>query len=164
MTPVPHRSTAPRAADDADEQQPRSPLRLRLRPQAPATGYVDGAWWPRSHDLTTELPALLAVLNVRLGEIPRVNYHLSDWDTAPRRIAADGIRVRLDGFWTRPAHTVDLIASDRRRLTLLLVPPDTSSAAAHEAMMRAAHRDNTDTVEDLFSSTALQTQVPQPRE
>ncbi|SES43157.1 DUF5994 family protein [Lentzea albida] len=163
MTPVPHQSTAPPAAD-ADEQQPRSPLRLRLRPQAPATGYVDGAWWPRSHDLTTELPALLAVLNVRLGEIPRVNYHLSDWDTAPRRIAADGIRVRLDGFRTRPAHTVDLIASDRRRLTLLLVPPDTSSSAAHEAMMRAAHRDNTDTVADLFSSTALQTRAPQPRE
>ncbi|GLY49910.1 DUF5994 family protein [Lentzea sp. NBRC 102530] len=162
MTPVPHQSNAPPAANADD--RPRSPLRLRLRPQTPATGYVDGAWWPRSHDLTTELPALLAVLNVRLGEIPRVNYHLSDWDAAPRRTAAEGIQVRLDGFRTRPAHTVDLIASDRRRLTLLLVPPDTSSSAAHEAMMRAAHRDNTDTVEDLFSSIALKTRVPQPRE
>ena len=31
-------------------------LRLRLKPKAPRTGYVDGAWWPRSHDLAAELP------------------------------------------------------------------------------------------------------------
>ena len=149
MTPAPHQSTTPTTAENGE--QTRHPLRLRLRPQAPATGHVDGAWWPRSHDLTAELPALLAVLTVRLGEIPRVNYHLSEWDTAPRSIATtDGIRVRLDGFWTRPAHTVDLVAADRHHLTLLLVPPDTPSSAAHEAMMRAAHRDNTDTVEDLL--------------
>jgi hypothetical protein len=88
---------------------------LRLRPKALTTGYVDGAWWPRSRDL-----------------------------------AADGVRVRLSGFWSRPPHTVDVVAGDRRRLTLLLVPPDTSPSAAHHAMMRAARRENTDTVEVLL--------------
>lgn len=83
MAPANHQSIAPSTTDTGE--QPRFPLRLRSRPKAPATGYVDGAWWPRSHDLTTELPP--AVLSVRLGEIPRVNYHLSDWDAAPRRIA-----------------------------------------------------------------------------
>jgi hypothetical protein len=40
-------------------EPPRLTLRLKLKPKAPTTGYVDGAWWPRSRDLSAELPALL---------------------------------------------------------------------------------------------------------
>ncbi|GHH42523.1 DUF5994 family protein [Lentzea cavernae] len=152
MTSAPHQSIAPPVAT-ADEQ-PRHQPRLRLEPKALSTGYVDGAWWPRSRDLAAELPALLAVLAVRLGEIPRVSYNLTEWDTAPRQIAADGVRVRLSGFWSRPAHTVDLVAGDRRRLTLLVVPPGTEASAAHRTMMRAARRGNSDTVEQLFHEGA----------
>lgn len=151
MMSAPHPSIAPPAV--TANEQPRCPLRLRLRPKALSTGYVDGAWWPRSRDLAAELPALLAVLAVRLGEIPRVSYNLIEWDTAPRQIAADGLRVRLSGFWSRPAHTVDVIAGDRRRLTLLLVPPDTEPSTAHHAMMCAAERENIDTVEVLLRGT-----------
>ncbi|MCP2246417.1 DUF5994 family protein [Lentzea aerocolonigenes] len=151
MTSAPHHSTAPPAV--TANEQPRYPLRLRLRPKALTTGYVDGAWWPRSRDLAAELPALLAVLAVRLGEIPRVSYNLTEWETAPSEIAADGVRVRLSGFWSRPPHTVDVVAGDRRRLTLLLVPPDTSPSTAHHAMMRAARRENTDTVEVLLQDS-----------
>ncbi|MDX3659713.1 DUF5994 family protein [Streptomyces sp. ID05-26A] len=152
MTSAPHQSIAPPAATAGE--QSRHPLRVRLRPKALTAGYVDGAWWPRSRDLAAELPALLAVLAVRLGEIPRVSYNLTEWETAPRQIAADGVRVRLSGFWSRPAHTVDLIAGDRRRLTLLVLPPGADPSAAHHTMMRAARRDNTDTVEDLFRDCA----------
>ncbi len=148
MTSAPHLSTAPPVV--TTDEQPRCPLRLRLRPKALPAGYVDGAWWPRSRDLAAELPALLAVLSVRLGEIPRVSYNLTEWDTAPGQIAADGVRVRLSGFWSRPPHTVDVVAGDRRRLTLLLVPPDADPSAAHHAMMSAAQRENTDTVEVLL--------------
>ena len=62
---------------------PEHTPRLRLKPKAPHTGYVDGAWWPRSDDLTTELPDLLAVLSVRHGPIDRVLYKLNDWAKAP---------------------------------------------------------------------------------
>ncbi|MFS8096942.1 DUF5994 family protein [Lentzea alba] len=148
MTSAPHQSIAPSAV--TANEQPRFPLRLRLRPKALTAGYVDGAWWPRSRDLAAELPALLAVLAVRLGEIPRVSYNLTEWESAPRQIAAEGVRVRLSGFWSRPAHTVDVVAGDRRRLTLLVVPPDTEPSAAHHVMMRAAQRDNADTVEELL--------------
>ncbi|PWK91809.1 hypothetical protein C8D88_1011848 [Lentzea atacamensis] len=148
MTSAPHHSMAPPAV--TANEQPRYPLRLRLRPKALTTGYVDGAWWPRSRDLAAELPALLAVLAVRLGETPRVSYNLTEWDTAPRQIAARGVRVRLSGFWSRPPHTVDIVAGDRRHLTLLLVPPDTEPSAAHRAMMCAAQRENADTVEILL--------------
>jgi hypothetical protein len=51
--------------------------RLRLKPKAPRSGYVDGAWWPYSNDLLKELPDLLAVLSVRLGPIERVLYPTS---------------------------------------------------------------------------------------
>ena len=30
---------------------PEHTPRLRLKPKAPQSGYVDGAWWPRSDDL-----------------------------------------------------------------------------------------------------------------
>jgi len=149
---APHLSMAPPAV--TANEQPRYPLRLRLRPKALTTGYVDGAWWPRSRDLAAELPALLAVLTVRLGEIPRVSYNLTEWETAPGQISVEGVRVRLSGFWSRPPHTVDVIASDRRRLTLLLVPPETSLSVAHHAMMSAAQRENTDTVEVLLRDGA----------
>lgn len=162
MTSAPHLSITSPAVRASE--QPRYPLRLRLRPKALTTGYVDGAWWPRSRDLAAELPALLAVLAVRLGEIRRVNYNLTEWATAPRSIAPDRVQIRLDGFWSRPPHTVDLIGTDRRRLTVLLVPADTDPAAAHQTMMRAAHRDNIDTVENLLRPVVLQARVPQRRE
>jgi hypothetical protein len=62
---------------------PDSTPRLRLKPKAPQTGYVDGAWWPHGDDLTKELPDLLAVLSVRLGAIDRVLYNLSEWAKHP---------------------------------------------------------------------------------
>ena len=69
---------------------PEHTPRLRLKPKAPHTGYVDGAWWPHSDDLTTELPDLLAVLSVRLGPMDRVLYKLTDWAKAPAKLAAGG--------------------------------------------------------------------------
>jgi hypothetical protein len=48
-----------------------APLRLRLKPNAPPTGHVDGAWWPRSRALTDELAALTDVLTSRLGPVTR---------------------------------------------------------------------------------------------
>jgi len=66
---------------------PQHTPRLRLKPKAPHSGCVDGAWWPHSDDLTTELPDLLAVLSVRLGRIDRALYKLSDWSKAPTKLA-----------------------------------------------------------------------------
>jgi hypothetical protein len=130
-------------------------LRLRLRPKSPTTGYVDGAWWPHSHDLTAELPSLLAVLAVRLGRVERVSYNLAEWDPAPRRVNVDGDLTRLGGFTSQPAHTVDTIATDGQRMTLLVVPSDTDRSAAHQTMMTASHRGNADTVGDLLSGGTI---------
>ena len=54
-----------RAALTPPEHTPR----LRLKPKAPLSGYVDGAWWPRSDDLAAELPDLLACCRFGSGAL-----------------------------------------------------------------------------------------------
>jgi Family of unknown function (DUF5994) len=136
------------------EGRPREVLRLRLKPKAATTGFVDGGWWPRSRDLAVELPGLLAVLAVRLGRIERVSYHLGDWDPTPARLSVEGGVVRLGGYRAQHADTVDVLAA-RQRVTLLVVPPETSAPAAHDALMTAGHRGNTDNVEALLESRRI---------
>ncbi|CCH33080.1 DUF5994 family protein [Actinosynnema sp. NPDC047251] len=155
MTSAPHLPLAPPVTEP-----PRHPRRLRLRPVAHAAGHVDGAWWPRSRDLAAELPALPAALTARLGEIVRVNYGLAEWNSAHRRVAASGRQLRLDGFTSQPAHTVDLIAADKRRITLLVVPPNTEPAAAHRIMTLAVDRDNVQTVGELLAAGGEATAPP----
>lgn len=135
-------------------EPPRQILRLKLKPKAPTTGYVDGAWWPRSWDLSTELPALLAVLAIRLGRVHRVSYNLTTWNAAHRRLNVDGHEVRLGGFHAQHPHTIDVIGPTGIRLTLLVLPPATNAAAAHRILMTAARRNNIDSIDELLASTA----------
>lgn len=88
--------------------------RLRLKPKAPESGYVDGAWWPHSEDLTAELPDLLSVLSVRLGPIDRVIYNVNEWANPPAKFATGGRTVRLDGYRcsrSTPSKSSDSIAT-----------------------------------------------------
>jgi hypothetical protein len=124
-------------------ESPRRAVRLRLKPKAPRTGYVDGAWWPRSRDLSAELPSLLTVLAVRLERVDRITFNLAAWSASPRRLRFEDADVRLEGFRAQPATTVTVIGAwDRHRLTLLVVPPETDPVAAHGILMTAAHRDD----------------------
>jgi hypothetical protein len=135
-----------RSAPSIDDRQH---LRLRLKPRGPATGFVDGGWWPRSRDLPAELPALLAVLAVRLGPVESVSYNLDTWGPTPRRITIDGRLVRLAGYRSQHPATIDVIGA-AHRVTLLVVAPDAASAAAHGALLAAGHRGNTDRVDALL--------------
>jgi len=153
MTSGPHLHLATPPATMVTEQ-PRQTLRLKLKPKAPTTGYVDGAWWPRSRDLSTELPALLAVLAIRLGRIQRVSYNLTTWDAAPRRIHIGGHQVRLGGFHAQHRHTVDVIGPNGSRLTLLVLPPATNPATAHQILMTAGRRHNIDSIDELLTPLA----------
>jgi hypothetical protein len=128
---------------------PKTRPRLRLKPKAPTTGYVDGAWWPRSDDLGTELPDLLAVLSVRLGPIQRVIFNLGDWAKSPDEFEMGGKPVQLGGCTGQPVDTIQVIG-DSHKLVLLVVPPETAQENAHDAMMSAAAPDNASTIEDLL--------------
>ena len=126
--------------------QPLMGVRVALKPIAPITGYVDGAWWPRSRDLTTELPALLVALTARLGCGARVAFNLTAWAHAPRRIKIDGRVVRLEGFRTLDEHIVDVSAPNGQRARLLVVPPETPPTTAQRALVTASQPGNSDSV------------------
>ena len=142
-----HITSITRSAIPAALDQRR--LRLRLKPKAPATGVVDGGWWPRSRDLATEVPTLLTVLAVRLGTVEGVSYHLGDWGLTPRKIKVGGARVRLAGYRSQHPGTID-VYNQRQLVTLLVVAPDATARVARAALMAAGHRANTDSVEALL--------------
>ncbi|OBC06243.1 hypothetical protein A5784_10120 [Mycobacterium sp. 852013-50091_SCH5140682] len=134
--------------------RPEHTPRLRLKPKAPTTGHVDGAWWPHSDDLAAELPDLLAVLSVRLGRIDRVIYNLNEWATPSRKLATGGRRVRLDGYRRQPTNTIEVQGLDGSRIVLLVVPPNTDREMAHVAMMTAAAPNNASMVANLLAVDA----------
>ncbi len=145
MTSGPHSSSVP-----------SQPLRLRLKPKAPTTGYVDGAWWPRTRDLATELPELAEVLSVRLGPIHRVAFAMSAWaPPAARRLPLAGRQVRLEAFRYQDNDIVYLSGLDGRRICLLVIPPEAGDAAGHDAMMTAARRGNADSPVSILSTAGV---------
>jgi hypothetical protein len=139
-----------RSAPDSTHTGPQSTPRLRLKPKAPSTGHVDGAWWPHSDDLPIELPDLLAVLSVRLGPIDRVTYNFADWAAAPAEFPTGGDTVRLSGFYQQQGNTVEVVGANRTKLVLLVVPSSTEPEHAHEILMSAATPKNASTVDRLL--------------
>ncbi|ORB75313.1 DUF5994 family protein [Mycobacterium scrofulaceum] len=131
---------------------PEHTPRLRLKPKAPTSGYVDGAWWPHSDDLAAELPDLLSVLSVRLGRIDRVLYNVNEWVTAPTRFATGGRTIRLDGYRLQPVKTIEVLGLNRGKVTLLVVSPQADPDQAHAIMMSAARPSDASTVEGLMIS------------
>jgi hypothetical protein len=144
--------------DRADIGQRNSPPehtpRLRMKPKAPQSGYVDGAWWPRSDDLAAELPDLLAVLSVRLGRIDRVLFNSNEWAKPSAKFATGGRRVRLDGYRLQPTNTVEVLGLNRSRIVLLVVPPNADPDKAHDTLMAAAAPSNDSTVDNLLMVSA----------
>lgn len=136
MTPDQH--AAPPLATNIGP--PQMTPRLQLKTTVPTTGHVDGGWWPPSRKLSIEIPALFAALSDRLGPIALVAYDLDDWDETPRVLDLEGGGVRLEGVSPSPRnpHTLVVIGTDGRRITLLVVAPDADAATAHEALITAS--------------------------
>lgn len=139
------RQTTRSTADDSRT------LRLRLKQRTPATGFVDGGWWPWTRDLPTEVAALRLALAARVGPVESVSYNLADWGPAPRKVTIDGSQVRLAGYRSQHPDTVDVFGV-RERVTLLVVPPEATAQAAHRSLMAAGGRANTDSIEALLDA------------
>jgi hypothetical protein len=136
--------------------------RLKLKPKAPHNGYVDGAWWPHSTDLTAELPDLLSVLSVRLGPIGRTIYNVNEWATPPAKLATGGRAVRLDGYHRQPINTVEVIGLNRDKIVLLVVSPHADPDQAHAIMMSAAGPSNVSTAESLLMISTEESESRSP--
>ncbi|MGB8504632.1 MAG: DUF5994 family protein [Mycobacterium sp.] len=124
--------------------------RLRLKPKLSRGGYVDGAWWPRSDDLNTELPDLIAVLSFRLGTIDHVTYNFTEWRRASAELATDGRAVQLDGYRRQPPNTLEIVDVNDKRMVLLVVPSQTEPDNAHAIVMAAAAPNNVSSVDTLL--------------
>ncbi len=127
--------------------------RLRLKPDSKKTGYVDGAWWPRSDDLGTELPALLATVADRLGPVRRITYRLGEWASAPSELTIDGQAVLLEGHRNGTVNTIEVLSTRDRRLVVLVIPPYTDDLQAFAAMNAAAAARDVSTVDELLMIT-----------
>ena len=126
--------------------------RLRLKPKGLPTGRVDGAWWPHSDDLAAEIPDLVAVLSVRLGQISDVLYKMTEWIRPPVKMPIGGRSVRISGYHRQPDNTIEVLGLGGRRVVLLVVPAGTEEHVAHDILMAAAAPDDAATVDTLLAT------------
>ncbi|MDQ0951255.1 hypothetical protein QFZ24_005178 [Streptomyces phaeochromogenes] len=120
-----------------------TPPGLERLPEIPRLpGLLDGAWWPRSRDLTHELSALADVLDPLGGRITRIAVNCLYWPVVPRRIPVNGHVVKVGWFTTElDPHKILLLSHTTGRWNLLVIPPESSSSAA--ARLMAAASDST---------------------
>jgi hypothetical protein len=122
-------------------QPPPSPpvVRLRLAPPSAVPRRIDGAWWPRSRNLLSELPLLIGALPASWGQIAGVSVNAAMWSVSPGRllVANHVIRLRRESG-SRDRHTVCLLSPGRGRRDLLVVPPEVDAADAEHLMAAAA--------------------------
>jgi hypothetical protein len=114
---------------------------LRLETTQSREGLLDGAWWPRSHDIAAELPALVTELTSRLGPIARVGLDSAAWEELPTRLIIDDRVVHLDAHEVGDG-TALVTCGDGDYFVLLVVPPESEPATARAVMARTVRDGN----------------------
>lgn len=125
-------------------------LRLRLKPARRSCGSVQGAWWPRTSQLHTELPLLLAALWPRVGAVGKVIYDEISWAPASLRVEFRGRSLILEGSSTASTNILSVIGEGFGKLVLLVVPPSTNPTRAYTAVMTASNPDDVSTPDELL--------------
>lgn len=113
-------------------------LRLRRRDPSAADGFVDGGWWPRSLDLSVELPPLVAELGRAGHDVAQVTYNPAAWNPAERGLAGPGRPVTLKGSTLQAAASVSLVDVSGSKFTeLVVIPPQTDPRVAQRVLALA---------------------------
>ncbi|MFI0153379.1 DUF5994 family protein [Streptomyces lydicus] len=146
---VPYRAELP----DAVHQSVKAGTALvRLQTTHVREGPLDGAWWPRSRDISAELPGLITALTEHLGAVTRIGLDADAWEGLPTRLVIDERVVHIDSFPVSD-DTVLITRGDQDYFTLLVVPPHATPEAARAAMARAVRADNPDQAEKILIDT-----------
>jgi hypothetical protein len=95
---------------------------------------IDGAWWPKSKDLSVVLPDLVAVFGSWIGPVSRVLYDPRTWPPAPSRIVRGTVAISVDPYRLVAHDTIYLIGTHSRNAVLFVVPPSSSGAAADRVL------------------------------
>jgi len=115
--------------------------RLALKTVSPSPGQVElaGAWWPRSRDLSDELPGLADVLDPLWGRITRIAVNPRYWPIIPQRIFVNGHVVKVGWFTSElDPHKILLLSGTSGRWDLLVIPPETTAPSAARLMVAAS--------------------------
>ncbi|KPI02171.1 hypothetical protein OK074_5355 [Actinobacteria bacterium OK074] len=100
---------------------------------------LDGAWWPRSRDLTSELTDLADVLDPLWGRITRIAVNPRNWPILPPKILVNGHVVKVGWFTAElDPHQILLLSATSGRWDLLVVPPETNAPAAARLLAAAS--------------------------
>jgi hypothetical protein len=135
---------------------PAQAARVRFRQPISTAGFIDAAWWPRSLDLTAELPPLFDVLWTADRDITRISYNLAAWSPAPRLLNVNGRRIRLGGFTSSDPLTVRLVdAWGKERIDVLVIAPTTDPAVAERALWLASEADGPYRAGEILARAAL---------
>jgi len=129
--------------------------RVCLKPFSQHPGMVNGAWWPRSRDLTRELPPLIALLDQSWGQIHRLTVNVRMWPDIPRKVRTGSHTVRLGWYDAeQDPHDLCLISHTKApgRWDLLVVPPETEPERAKQLMAAASSPGNHQTASALLAS------------
>ncbi|MET9655734.1 DUF5994 family protein [Streptomyces sp. NPDC006510] len=123
---------------------PPLPTRFSLTPKTTLAGQLDGAWWPYSRDLLTELPSLVEALEGRpegrWGRITRAMVNPTRWPVVPHKVPVAGHIVHVGWFTEQDPDKMILLSHTYTagRCDLLVIPPETEPAAAARLMTAAA--------------------------
>jgi hypothetical protein len=125
---------------------------LRLTTTHDRQSVLDGAWWPRSRNLTAELPGLITALTERLGPVTRIGLDSAAWDELPTRMTVDDRVVHVDAFPVGD-DTALVTRGDQDLFSLLVIPPEAPPEAARAAMAEAVRADNPKQAEQILIDT-----------
>jgi hypothetical protein len=146
----PHRA---RLLPDAVHEAVRPGIALlRLETTHDRRGILDGAWWPRSRNIATELPGLIAALTEHLGPVTRVGLDADAWDELPTRMTIEDRIVHIDPSSVSD-DTVLISRGSQDHFCLLVVPPHATPDAARAAMAEAVRADNPKQAEQILLDT-----------
>ncbi|MFE2217460.1 DUF5994 family protein [Streptomyces canus] len=116
--------------------------RIALKADGTSRGLLDGAWWPRSRDLLSELPALTDVLDPLWGRITRIAVNPKYWPVIPRKVPVHGHIAKVGWFTPEiDPHKLLLLSYGTGRWDLLVIPPETGAESAARLMAAASDYD-----------------------
>ncbi|MGP4012634.1 DUF5994 family protein [Streptomyces sp. 4N124] len=136
---------------------------VRLETTHDRLGVLDGAWWPRSHDIAAELPGLITALTEYLGPVTRVGLDADAWEELPTRMTIEDRVVHIDAS-SIGDDTVLITRGEQDLFSLLVVPPHATPDAARAAMAEAVRADNVTQAEQILIDTGTERADPSSTE
>ena len=128
-------------------------VRVRLRREgAGADVAFDGAWWPRSRDLSAELPELVAALATLGVRAERFTYPADVWPPVDRKVHVAGRTVRTGAFRSMDRQLVSLTVDGGQRVDLLVVPPEADALTGVRALRLSGLRDERGTPQRVLAA------------